>query len=173
MDDQLEPLLQRLDTQERRLRALEDVVAIYQLLAGYGPAVDAGASAIAASRWSESGSYDAQVGEWVGREAIAGMVEGEFHQSLIQSGCAHVLSLPHVVVDGDRAVATSHGRLYRRDEPNDSFRVWRVTATRWELVRHGDGWLVERRVNKLLDGDPDARRLLGRGVADGAGTDEG
>jgi hypothetical protein len=165
MDDHLEALLRRIDAQEQRVRLLEDHVAIYQLLAGYGPAVDAGASEIAASRWSEAGSYDAQVGEWVGREAIAGMVEGDFHQLLISSGCAHVLSMPYVVVDGDRAVATSHGRLYRRDELTDSFRVWRVTATRWELIRSEGGWLVERRVNKLLDGDAEARHLLERGVA--------
>jgi hypothetical protein len=108
--------------------------------------------------WSEDGTYDAQVGAWTGPGAIAGMIDGEMHQSLVHAGCAHVLSLPSVEVDGDRALAISHGRLYRRH--GDEFRVWRVTATRWELRRAGSDWKVERRVNRVLDGDPAARDLL-------------
>ena len=73
----------------------------------------------------------------------------------------------YLVVDGDRAVATAYAQLCRADGEN--FRVWRVTATRWELVRTDDGWQVEQRVNRLLDGDEAARELLRRGVTPGAG----
>lgn len=148
---------------EARVRLLEDHVAIYQVMMGYGPAVDAGEAALAAGRWTEDGSYDAQVGAWHGRDAIAGMVEGEMHQTIIGGGSAHITAMPYVHVDGDRAVATAYAQLCRADGEN--FRVWRVTATRWELVRDGDGWKVARRVNRLLDGDEAARELLRRGVA--------
>jgi ketosteroid isomerase-like protein len=141
-----------------RVAALEDRLAIYQLIASYGPAADRADSAAVGAMWTDDGSYDAQVGAWTGPAAIAGMIDGEMHQSLVHAGCAHVLSLPSVEVDGDRALAISHGRLYRRD--GDEFRVWRVTATRWELRRVDGHWRVERRVNRVLDGDADARALL-------------
>lgn len=155
----------RLDALEARVRLLEDQVAIYQVMMGYGPAVDAGESRLAASRWTEDGEYDAQVGAWHSREAIAGMVEGPMHQEIIAGGSAHVTAMPYVVIDGDRAVATAYAQLCRAADGD--FRVWRVTATRWELVRTVDGWRVERRVNRLLDGDAAARELLRRGVVDG------
>jgi len=152
----------RLDALEARVRLLEDHVAIYQVMMGYGPAVDAGEAELAAARWTADGSYDAQVGAWHGRDAIEGMVHGDMHQGIIRGGSAHVTAMPYLVVDGDRAVATAYAQLCRADGEN--FRVWRVTATRWELVRTRAGWQVERRVNRLLDGDEAARELLRRGV---------
>ena len=150
-----------LESLAARLQYLEDHVAIYQLISRYGPAADAGASRDAASLWTEGGTYDAQVGAWTGRDAIAGMIEGEFHQSLIHEGCAHILTLPHIRIDGDRATAVCYGQLCRND--NGNFRVWRVTATYWKLVRTAhEGWRVEYRLNKVLDGDPEARELIAR-----------
>ena len=160
-----EDVLARFDALETRVRELEDHVAIYQLMMGYGPAVDAGESRLAAARWTPTGVYDAQVGAWEGRDAIAGMVEGEMHQDIIHGGSAHVTAMPYVVIDGDRAVATAYAQLCRA--AGDDFRVWRVTATRWELERTADGWQVQRRVNRLLDGDPEAQALLRRGVTEG------
>jgi hypothetical protein len=165
MDD----LTARFEALEARVRELEDHVALYQLMMGYGPAVDAGEAELAASRWTEDGVYDAQVGAWEGRDAIAGMVEGDMHQGIIRGGSAHVTALPYVTVDGDRAVATAYAQLCRAD--GDNFRVWRVTATRWEFVRTSAGWKVQRRVNRLLDGDPDAQDLLRRGVVGGPGLE--
>ena len=147
---------------ERRVRQLEDQTAIYQLIANYGPAADAGWSAKAASLWTDDGIYDAQVGAWQGRAAIGGMIDGATHQGYIHEGCAHVLTLPYISVAGDTAVATCYGQLFRRDGEN--FRIWRVTATRWELARTNDGWRVANRVNRLLDGDDEARALLRRGI---------
>lgn len=147
------------ETLDRRIRELaqragrlEDLVAIYQLMATYGPAADGGAAAVAAGLWTGEGSYESSgAGVWRGRPAIAAMLEGPGHQGLIAGGCAHVLDLPTVTVDGDRAVARCHFVLYvdGRDPA-----AWRVTANRWELVRTADGWAVERRVNQVLDGSP-------------------
>jgi len=79
------------------------------------------------------------------------------------NGAAHVLGgVPHVVIDGDTAVATAYYHLHRRAD--DSFTVWRVTATRWELVRDDGTWRVARRVNRLLDGSSEARQLLADGI---------
>jgi hypothetical protein len=148
---------------QARVQRLDDQAAIYQLIANYGPAADSGWSEAAASLWTEDGTYDAQVGTWQGHEAIAGMIAGATHQSYIHDGCAHVLTMPYIAIDGDTAVATCYGLLFRNDGPN--FRIWRVTATRWELVRTAAGWRIEHRVNKLLDGDAQARALLRQGIA--------
>jgi hypothetical protein len=123
---------------------------------------------MAASLWTEDGIYDAQVGAWQGRAAIAGMIDGDTHQGYIHAGCAHVLTMPYITIDGNTAVATCYGQLFRNDGEN--FRIWRVTATRWELRREADGWRIANRVNKLLDGDASARALLRAGLPD-QGTD--
>lgn len=156
---------------EARLRAVEDRLEILQLLAAYGPAVDAGAAAAAARLWRQDGSYDTFPEPLIGSAAVAAMVEGELHQSFVRDGCAHLQGLPHVVVEGDRAVATFHSLLLLRDPERDGFRVWRASANRCELVREAAGWRIERRVNRVLDGGEEGRALLRRGVEAGAAAD--
>lgn len=147
----------------RRLAAVEDELAIYRVLARYGPLADSGSAAEAAELWTADGEYDAGIGRWTGREDITGMLLADGHQGLIHAGAAHVLGgVPHVTVDGDHAVAIAYFHLHRR--AGNEFRVWRVTATRWDLVRDGSDWKVTRRVNRLLDGSDEARELLRRGV---------
>jgi hypothetical protein len=157
----------RLAAVEERLQAAEDRLAIYRIMSSYGPAVDSGEGERAGRLWTEDGVYDAQVGSWTGRAAIAGMVASAAHQGYIHEGCAHVIGMPLVTIDGDAATATCYARLYRRE--GDGFRVWRVTASRWEFVRREAGWEISHRINRLLDGSEDARALLRRAVqADGA-----
>lgn len=147
---------------EARLRRCEDQLALYQLMMSYGPAVDSGSSDVASELWTEGGLYDAQVGSWRGRRAIAEMIEGPDHQALIHNGAAHVAAMPLLSIEEDSAVATCYFHLYVRD--GNGFRPWRVTATRWEFARQPDGWRITSRVNRLLDGGFEARQLLGRGV---------
>ena len=82
----------------------------------------------------------------------------ERHQGYLEAGCAHVLSAPRVSVEGDVAVAVNHSRVYLKDGPH--WRLERVSANRWELERIDGTWQVLRRTNRLLDGTPEARRLL-------------
>jgi SnoaL-like domain len=147
---------------EARLRRCEDQLALYQLIMTYGPSVDSGSSEIASALWTEDGLYDAQISSWTGRQAIAEMIDGPGHQSLIHNGAAHVAAMPLLSIDEDSAHATCYFHLYLRD--GDGFRPWRVTATRWEFVRRADGWRVTSRVNRLLDGGEQARQLLRRAV---------
>jgi hypothetical protein len=154
-----------------RVSQLEDRLAIYQLMTTYGPAVDAGAGEVAAALWTADGVYDAGMGAdaiFVGAEAVGSMVEGEMHQGIIAGGSAHLIGLPHLEVHGDRAVATCYSQLMLYDGDRASFRVWRATANRWELVRTAQGWKVTSRVNRVLDGDPEARALLRAGIDPGA-----
>jgi hypothetical protein len=159
-----------------RVRALEDQAEITQLVAQYGPAADSGAAEAAAGLWAEGGTFDV-VGHFRldGREAIAGMLRGAGHQGLIASGAAHVLTVPHIVIDGDEAAGRSYALNIRWDAAADQFRVGRVSANTWRWVRTDQGWRVAERVNASLDGTPEHRRLLSPPPAEQSepeGTDE-
>jgi hypothetical protein len=144
-----------------RVRALEDQAEIMQLVAQYGPAADSGAADAAAELWAEEGTFDV-VGHFTlrGREEIAGMLQGAGHQALIAGGAAHVLTVPHIVINGDEATGRSYALNIRWDAAADQFRVGRVSANTWRWVRSGPGWRVAERVNASLDGSAEHRRLL-------------
>ena len=143
-----------------RVRALEDREAIRDLIAAYGPAADRGDSAGAAALWQEEGRYDVGgYGISQGRAAIAALMEGDTHQGLIAGGVAHVLSPPRITLDGDRATAVGYSCVFRRT--GDAFEAYRIAANRWTLSRGAEGWRVDERINRLLDGDAAARALLG------------
>ncbi|ONM49991.1 nuclear transport factor 2 family protein [Nocardia donostiensis] len=145
-----------------RVQALEDKAAIHEVLTAYGPAVDAGDADAVGRLWSEDAVYDLDIRVMEGRDAITEMVRTAPHQDYIDEGCGHLLDPIHIRVDGDTAVATCHSLLLRRNPDADSFRVWRVTANRFELARVDSTWLIKRRTARLLDGSAAARELLGR-----------
>ncbi|MCB1465169.1 MAG: nuclear transport factor 2 family protein [Nitratireductor sp.] len=151
---------------EARIRRLEDKLDIYELIAGYGPAVDTRSANATAAIWAQSGRYDFGGEPLEGAEAVGGLVDLDEHVDLVERGCAHVMAMPMVFVDGDRAVATGYSRVYLHE--GDGWKVKRTSANRWELVRTEQGWKVENRINRLMDGSPDGLALLGRGIADNA-----
>ncbi|MBF6354997.1 nuclear transport factor 2 family protein [Nocardia higoensis] len=145
-----------------RVRALEDKAAVHDVLTAYGPAVDAGDAEAVGRLWAEDAVYDIDIRVMRGREAITEMVRTAPHQDYIHEGCGHLLDPVHIRVDGDTALATCHSLLLRHNDDEDSFRVWRVSANRFELARIDGTWLITRRTARLLDGSAAARDLLGR-----------
>lgn len=154
---------ERIARLDERLRQLEDQVAIYQLLASYAPAVDSRARDATGELWAEDGRYDFGAAPLVGREDVGRLVDREPHVGYVARGCAHVISMPLVRVEGDTATATGYSRIYLRD--GDAWRIERASANRWELVRTAAGWKVANRLNRPLDGSPEARGLLAAGIA--------
>jgi uncharacterized protein (TIGR02246 family) len=132
----------------------DDTVAITQLIATYGLAVDSGDATATAALFTEQGWYEVAGRRYEGAAAIAEMVAGRAHQGLLAQGVAHLQGLPRVDLDGDRAVAVNHSVVLLKGA------VWRVAANRWELVRTEAGWKVSARTNLLLDGAQQARDLL-------------
>ncbi|MBL0114478.1 MAG: nuclear transport factor 2 family protein [Sphingomonadales bacterium] len=137
-----------------------DKDAIRELIARYGLMADPGDASGVADLWSKAAYSVGGVAEAKGQAAIAMLIDGEMHQSSCK-GCAHLLGPVAIVLDGDAAIARGHGVVFFRDE--SGYRVWRVSANRWELIRTPDGWRVSRRVNAPLDGSGEARQLLGFG----------
>ncbi|MEU6643536.1 nuclear transport factor 2 family protein [Saccharomonospora sp. NPDC046836] len=148
---------------EERVRRIEDQLAIYQVVSRYGPAADAGATQAAVDLWQAEGSYEVDgVGSFTGQDEIAGLLESELHQNYIHQGSAHLLSFPHVMLNGDKATAINYAQLALCTK--DGFRTIRIVASRWELVRTKQGWQVASRTNVLLDGSQAGRDLLKRGL---------
>lgn len=145
-----------------RVQVLEDKAAIHAVLTAYGPAVDAGDADAVGRLWAEDAVYDIDIRVMRGRDAITEMVRTSPHQDYINEGCGHLLDPMHIDVDGDTSVATCHSLLLRRNPDEDSFRVWRVTANRFDLARVEGMWLIKRRTARVLDGSSAARELLAR-----------
>ncbi|MGW0177782.1 nuclear transport factor 2 family protein [Nocardia sp. NPDC003345] len=145
-----------------RVQLLEDKAAVHEVLTAYGPAVDAGDAEAVGRLWAEDAVYDIDIRVMRGRDAITEMVRTAPHQDYIHEGCGHLLDPVHIRIDGDTAVATCHSLLLRRDPGEDAFRVWRVTANRFELVRAEGTWLIRKRTARLLDGSLAARELFAR-----------
>lgn len=145
---------------EERLQAVEDHLAIVNLLAGYGPAADAADSDAIAGLWHPAGSYTVDSVTMVGEEVPA-LVDWDAHRGYLAAGCAHVLSTPRVTLQGDRAHAVNHSIVLRHD--GNEWAAVRVSANRWDLQRVDGSWRVRHRTARLLNGSAEARELL-RGV---------
>lgn len=164
MTDPTSDLATRLAALEQRVRDAEDRLALLQIIASYGPAVDSGSADVTAQIWTEDGVYDTFPVLLNGRAELTGMVNGPRHQKLIHEGAAHLQSLPHIAIDGDRATVTHYSQLVLRNPDDDSFRIWRTGVNRWEFVRTEHGWKATRRVNRQLDGTDEGRDLLAAAV---------
>lgn len=149
----------RLARCEQRLASLEDERAVAELIASYGPLVDAGDARAVAAMWEPDGVYDVDELLMTGREQVAEMVGSDFHQSFIAGGCAHLVGPPHVTVTGDEAVAVCHSLMVVHED--GQFRIRRATANHWRLRKGPDGWRVTVRTNRILDGRAESPELLG------------
>jgi ketosteroid isomerase-like protein len=151
-------LQDRLAALEERVTLLEDHVAIHRLINSWGPAVDTGNAEAAGALFSDDAILESDLSYLIGPGAISYMVTGEGHQALIRGGSAHIPAFPVIRVDGDTATAVGYTRVYRHTE--DGYEVWRVSANAWRFKRTEAGWRVSRRTNHVIDGGPQAPKLL-------------
>lgn len=147
---------------EDRLQALEDRQAIYQVVCGYGYAVDGLNGEAVGSFYTDEGVYAVgDIGRMEGRETIEAITRDPGHLAYVGAGCAHISTLPYVVIEGDQAVATCHTMVNMHGE--NGFFIGRLSASRIDLSRQDDGsWKIVHRQNYMLNGDPAGSQLLGR-----------
>jgi uncharacterized protein (TIGR02246 family) len=146
-----------------RLRLLEDERDIRQLIASYGPAVDAGDPEITARLWAQDGTYEVDILRMNSRADVHAMVSSAAHQKMVANGCCHFLGPCVVTVDGDSAVAVCESLVLVRD--GEGYRVWRATANHFALQRIDAQWQITTRTSRVLDGKPEAHALLTKGLA--------
>src|SRR5580704_10669952 len=131
---------------ERRIRAIEDRLEIYNLIAGHPPSADTGAAAYAEAVYTEDGVFDRGPGlaGATGNKVMGALLQSPGHQAAIAGGLAHFTGLPHVTVDG-----ASRG-----------YHIHRVVTNRWDLARTSSGWKIKRRTLRLVDGSEPSRDIL-------------
>jgi hypothetical protein len=150
---------------ERRLVEVEDQLAIQRLLATYGPLADAGLGPQAAALWTGDGAYDpGGVSRAEGRDALIGIYHGALHQALIRQGSMHMTAPAQITIDGDHAEAVGYSMLALN--AGDRFSLLRASINHWTLARTAEGWRIVERINRVLDGSPDALGLLARADRD-------
>ena len=165
------------DSLEDRVRAVEDKLAIFHLIASHPPAADTGTDRYYRDAFVADGEMDLGGGKGArGNATIGALVKTPEHEAAIAGGLCHFAGLPRVEVDGDSAVAISYLQIITPDRqaaPREvpghgsttGFRIHRVGANRWELRRGKDGWKVVRRTLRPLDGTDDAQALLRTAIA--------
>lgn len=159
-------------TLEDRLRAVEDRLEILNLIASHPPSADTGADYFTRAIYVEDGEIDLGGGKGAtGNVAIGAIQTTAGHRAAIAGGLAHFAGLPRIDIDGDTAVVhsylqilTPHPTAEPHEVPNHGvskgYRVHRVGANRWELVRTAAGWKIKRRTLRSLDGSEPAREIL-------------
>ncbi len=145
---------------EERLQLLEDNDAIRQIVSAYSYSVDGLNAESVGNLYTADGVYAvADMAPFVGRDRVAAITADKGHRELVANGCAHVSLPPYIEVECDQAVATCHTMVARKGD--DGFYIWRLSASRIELLREDDGeWRIQRRENWLLDGDPHGPEIL-------------
>ena len=111
-------------TLEQRIRAIEDRLEIYNLIAGHPPSADTGADYYAEAVYTEDGVFDRgpDLSGATGNKAIAASLKSPGHQAAIAGGLAHFTGLPHIALDGDKAVVTSYLQILAPHKSGESDR---------------------------------------------------
>ena len=149
---------ERLERLEHRLGQLEDQAAIASLIAGYGPLADSSQGDAVRDMWvEEGGTYELQGYHFTSAD-MAATVTSDLHQRFVSMGCAHTLGPARIWLDGDTAVAVNYSVVFVHNDGR--WVAERVAANHWDLTRTAAGWRVRRRVNRLLDGGPEAVAIL-------------
>jgi hypothetical protein len=159
----MKPIEARLASLEADLRAQRDHTEVSRIIASYGPLVDTAdrpdRARLLALLWAEDGCYDiGGVGIYEGREAIALAFEAQ-HFSQVPEGVCHIMGLPWINVSGDTAEALNYSCVMRADGAGH-FYPWRVSANHWLFERQAGRWLIRRRTNRLMTGDPGTLAML-------------
>jgi hypothetical protein len=164
-------------TIEDRIRAIEDRLEIYNLIASHPPSADTAAHSYIRSIFLEDAVLDLGGTKTAsGAQAISAMPQRPEHHQAIKGGLCHFAGLPHVTIDGDRAVVTSYLQILAPHPTADEievpahgvsrdYRIHRVGANRWELKRTPQGWKIQRRAYRTLDGTEPALDILRQALA--------
>jgi hypothetical protein len=164
------------ETIEDRIRTIEDRLEIYNLIASHPPSADSAAHEHVRAIFTEDAVLDLGGTKTAsGREAIAQMPQRPEHHRAIAGGLAHFAGLPHVTINGDRAVVLSYLQILAAHPTAEAievpahgvskgYRIHRVGANRWDLVRTEQGWKIARRTFRTLDGSEGALDILRRAL---------
>lgn len=161
-----------------RLTAIEDRLAIYTLIASHPPSADTAYADYTAAVYLPDGVFDRgpTLEGANGRDAIAGFTRKPAHEQAIAGGLAHFTGLPLIDLHGDTATVTSYLQILMLDHDaaprelanhgvSHGYRIHRVLANRWQLVKQQGQWWIQQRTLLPIDGSAAPRALLSAGLA--------
>lgn len=164
---------------ESRLRAVEDKLAIYELIASHPPSADTGEADYTASVYAADGVFDRgpTLDGAKGAAEIAAFIQRPEHRQAIAGGLAHFTGLPLVDLRGDVAVVTSYLMIVHLDheaQPRElanhgmsmGYRIHRAVVNRWALERRAGRWMIVKRTLLPVDGSDIHQELLRKGLRD-------
>lgn len=159
---------ERLDALEARCRAAEDHLEILNLISAYGPLADSCSIEAAAAQWIPGGGYNYGLPGGGNQrleapEPLGNVWRQEGHVELTRTGSAHTSATPKIVVKGDHADAVGYSFVIKRE--GDRWFVWRAAINHWTLVRTADGWRVQEKFNRTLDGSDESHEVMKRILA--------
>ena len=159
---------------EKRISAIEDRLAIYDLIASHSFSVDVPNASYTEAAHTADSVFDrgGALPGWSGRDSIVAATDNAEMRAARKAGFATVKSFPSVEINGDKATAYTYNQIIVPDTGHDAalvaghgmstgFRIHRITVNRWELVREQDGWKIRSRINRLV-GTAEAAEIIGR-----------
>ena len=156
---------QRLAALASRLQAAEDHLAILNLLMSYGPLADSCSVDEAAAQWVNGGGYnygkpDGGTVRLAAPDQLRHVWEQQGHVELTKIGSAHMSATPKITVKGDTADAVGYSLVIKRE--GDRWFVWRAAINHWNLVRTPEGWRVQEKFNRTIDGSDESHEVMKR-----------
>jgi uncharacterized protein (TIGR02246 family) len=127
---------------EARLRQLEDLEAIRQLLIDYATCLDGGDHAGYADLFTEEGELHARLGQAKGRDAIRALLDDRLGGP--RKTAFHLVGNPSITVERDRARSNALWAYITHDEQGHPI-ILQLGHYADELVREDGGWKFERR----------------------------
>lgn len=163
---------------EERLAAVEDRLAIYTLIASHPPSADTAYADYTRAVYVEDGVFDRglKLEGARGVDAIASFTLKPEHQEAISGGLAHFGALPLIDLRANEAFVTSYLQIVHLDHegkprelPNhgtsQGYRIHRVVANRWHLIKRDSQWWIQSRTILPIDGTEEPRSLLSEGLS--------
>jgi hypothetical protein len=86
------------------------------------------------------------------------MYRSEGHMGLVGTGVSHFTGTPKISVSGDRATAIGYSFVILKE--GERWFLWRAAVNEWSLVRTEQGWRIEERFNRTLDGSPESHAVM-------------
>ena len=158
----------RLAALEKRLQAAEDHLEILNLISAYGPLADSCSVEAAKAQWVAGGGYNYGLPDGGTRrleapEPLGDVWRQEGHVELTKTGSAHMAATPKITVDGDNANAVGYSLVIKRE--GERWFVWRAAINHWTLTRTPQGWRVQEKFNRTLDGSDESHEVMRRILA--------
>ena len=148
------------------------------MIASHPPSADTGGNDHIAASWVEDGVFDRgeNLSARAGATPSPSRCSPRATRPRSRAGLRISPACPTSRSSGDTAVVTSYLQILVPQTQGDpvevpnhgsskGFRVHRMTANRWELVRAPQGWKIKHRTLRQLDGSDGARSILRQAIA--------